>query len=200
MKIIKITLIELLSLFIISFNITVGGDIKGKVKAIGAKHSGNAVIYIDTIPGMKFKPPKEPVQMDQRNLTFIPHVLPVLAGTEVEFLNNDDVLHNVYTTNECAEKFNLGTWPKGEIRSYKFKKPGCNAVMLCNLHPEMEAFVVILKTPYFARSAKDGSYTIKDVPAGKHTILIWHERLKGDSVTIEVPEKGEVIVNFDIKK
>lgn len=176
------------------------GDIKGKVKAKGVKHSGDAVIFIDKIPGKTFQPPKEHVTMDQKNLVFIPHVLPVVAGTTVDYLNSDDVLHNVFTPDKCAEKFNLGTWPKGQKRSFTFTDPGCSSVMLCNVHPEMEAFILVMETPYYAVSAKDGSYTVKDVPAGKHTLRIWHEKLKGESVTVEVPDKGEVIVNFEVTK
>lgn len=176
------------------------GDIKGKVKAKGAKHSGNAVIYIDSIPGKKFDPPKESSIMDQKNLTFIPHVLPVLAGTTVDYLNSDDVLHNVFTPDKCAEKFNLGTWPKGKVRSYIFKDPGCISVMLCNVHPEMEAFIVVLKTPYYTVSEKDGTFSIKGVPVGKYTLRIWHEKLKGDSKEVTVPESGEIEMNFEIKK
>lgn len=176
------------------------GEIKGKVKAKGAKHNGDAVIYIDKIPGQTFQPPKEHAMMDQKNLVFIPHVLPVLVGTTVDYLNSDDVLHNVFTPDGCAQKFNLGTWPKGQTRSYTYKEPGCIAVMLCNVHPEMEAYIVVLETPYYAVSAKDGSYMIKDVPAGKYTLKIWHEKLKGEAVSIEVPEKGEVVVDFELKK
>ncbi|HLF14068.1 MAG TPA: hypothetical protein VI932_04190 [Bacteroidota bacterium] len=176
------------------------GDIKGKVKAKGARHGGDAVVYIDSIPGKKFDPPKEHAKMDQKNLTFIPHVLPILAGTAVDYLNSDDVLHNVFTPEKCAEKFNLGTWPKGQVRSYTFKEPGCIPVMLCNVHPEMEAYILVLGTPYYAVSAKDGSYALKDIPPGKYTLKIWHEKLKGDAKEITVPESGEMEMNFEITK
>ncbi|MEK6570907.1 MAG: carboxypeptidase regulatory-like domain-containing protein, partial [Bacteroidota bacterium] len=115
-------------------------------------------------------------------------------------LNSDDVLHNVFTPDKCAEKFNLGTWPKGKARSYTFKNTGCVSVMLCNVHPEMEAYILVLETPYYAVSTKDGSYIIKNVPAGKHTLRIWHEKLKGESQEVTVTESGEVTANFEIKK
>lgn len=178
----------------------IAGDIRGKVKAKGWKHSGDAVVHIDKIPGMTFAVPEKHAAMDQKNLVFIPHVLPVLVGTTVDYLNSDDVLHNVFSPDKCAEKFNLGTWPKGRTRSYLFKEAGCFSVMLCNVHPEMEAYIVVLENPYYAVSAKDGSFRIKDVPAGKYTLKIWHEKLNGESVTVEVPEKGEVTVDFEIKR
>jgi len=176
------------------------GDITGKITAKGVKHAGDAVVYIDKIPGKTFDPPKQHAQMDQKNLTFVPHVLPVLPGTVVDFLNSDDVLHNVFTPEKCAGKFNLGSWPKGQVRSFTFNEVGCAPVMLCNVHPEMEAFVFVSPTPYFATSAKDGSYTIKNVPAGKYMLTIWHEKLKGKPVEITVPETGAVTADFVLAK
>jgi len=176
------------------------GDIQGKITAKGRKHNGDAVIYIQKIEGKTFQPPKENALVDQKNLVFIPHVLPVLKGTTVGFRNSDDVLHNVFSPDDCADKFNLGSWPKGESRSYKFNNPGCIPVLLCNVHPEMEAYVVVLETPYYAVSEKDGSYIIKNVPAGKYTLKVWHEKLKEQSVEITVPEGGSVTQNFELKR
>jgi plastocyanin len=190
----------LLGLFVCLASDSYAGDIKGKIKAKGAKHNGNAVIYIASIPDKKFEPPKEHAKMDQKNLTFIPHVLPILAGTAVDYLNSDDVLHNVFSPDKCSEKLNLGTWPKGQVRSYTFKQPGCIPVMLCNVHPEMEGYVIVLETPYFAVSEKDGSYEIKNAPAGKYTLKIWHEKLKGKDVEVEISEKGTTTVDFEIRK
>lgn len=176
------------------------GDIKGSVKLKGKKTNANAVVYIEKIPGKTFKPPEKGVDMDQKNMVFIPHVLPVVAGTKVNFLNSDDVLHNVFTPDACAEKFNLGTWPKGQVRSYTFKKSGCFAVMLCNVHPEMEAWVVVLENPYFAVSSKDGSYEIKGVPAGTYTLKTWYKDFKAKSMQVTVPESGPVEWNFELAK
>lgn len=180
--------------------ITTAGTITGKVKAHGVKNSADAVVYIEKIESQTFPAPKEHALMDQKGLKFHPRVLPILAGTTVDFLNSDDVLHNVFCPDACAEKVNLGTWPKGEKRSYTFKNAGCQAVLLCNVHPEMEAFVVVCATPYFAVSSPDGSYQIKDVPPGKYTLKIWHEKLKGQPVQIEVSDKGETKADFEIQK
>lgn len=178
----------------------VAGEIKGTIKAHGAKNGADAVIFIDKIPSKSFEPPKEHALMDQKNLTFAPHVLPILAGTTVDFLNSDKVLHNVFSPDNCADKFNLGSWPQGQKRSYTFKQPGCMASLLCNVHPEMEGYIVVVETPYFGVSTKDGTYSIKDVPAGKYTLKIWHEKLKGKDVAVEVPATGAVTVDFDIHK
>jgi plastocyanin len=176
------------------------GNIVGKVHAKGVKNSADAVIYIDKIGTKTFAPPKEHALVNQKNLKFTPHVLPVIVGTTVDFLNSDDVLHNVFSPDQCVEKMNLGTWPKGEKRSYTFKNPGCASVMLCNVHPEMEAYIMTVETPYYAVSAADGSYEIKNVPAGKYTLKIWHEKLKPQTVQVDVPEKGNATADFEIHK
>jgi plastocyanin len=176
------------------------GNISGTIKARGAKNGANAVIYIDSVQGKKFAPPKEHPTMDQKDLTFRPHVLPVVVGTTVEFLNSDNVLHNVFSPDGCTGKFNLGSWPKGKTKAFTFKEPGCMATLLCNVHPEMEGFVVVVPTPYFSVSDKDGSYVIKDVPPGKYTLRIWHEKLKGKEISVEVPAKGDITTDFEIHK
>jgi plastocyanin len=189
------------ALFLIcSLDALIAGNIVGKVKAKGVKNSADAVIYIEKVPGGSFPAPKEHAKVDQKNLKFSPHVLPILVGTTVDFVNSDDVMHNVFSPDVCSEKMNLGTWPKGQMRSYTFKQPGCTATMLCNVHPEMQAYVLALETPYYAVSAENGAYEIKNVPAGKYTLKIWHEKLKGQTVTVEVPEKGTVTSDFEIHR
>lgn len=199
MKLFPITrVIALLVLGVAQF--ALAGGIIGKVTAKGVKNGGDAIIYVDRIVGKSFPAPKEHARMDQKNLMFVPHVLPVLAGTTVDFMNSDDVLHNVFSPDKCCDKFNLGSWPKGHIKSYTFNNSGCVATLLCNVHPEMEGYIVVVETPYFSVSAQDGSYNIKDVPPGKYTLKIWHQKLKGQEVSVVVPEKGNATVDFEIHK
>ncbi len=182
------------------FNLAIAGNITGTVKAKGAKNGGDAVVYIDKIAGKTFPPPKDHPKIDQKNLTFVPRVLPVIVGTSVDFQNSDDVLHNVFSPDQCVGKFNLGSWPKGQRKSFTFKSVGCTPTLLCNVHPEMEGFVVVVETPYFAVSDKEGKYVIKDVPPGKYTLKIWHSKLKGRDSAVEIPEKGDVTADFEIAK
>lgn len=171
--------------------------LSGKVEARGQRHNGDAVVYVDTIPGKTFAPPDKPVQIDQKGMEFVPHVQPVLVGTTVDFLNSDAFLHNVFTPDKCAGKFNLGTWPQGQSRSYKFEQP-CVAVLLCNVHPEMEAFVVTVPTPYFAVTDRKGAYSIDDLPDGTYTLKIWHPKLKEISQSVTV--SGSTTVDIELKK
>ena len=173
------------------------GDIHGKVTAHGVRNSADAVVYVDKIAGKTFAPPAAPAKIDQKNMQFTPHVLPILVGTTVEFLNSDAVLHNVFSPDSCADRFNLGTWPKGQTKSFTFKKE-CFAALLCKVHPEMEGFIAALPTPYFAVTSADGSYHIKDVPDGTYTVKVWHPKLK--TATKSVTVKGETAENFEISK
>jgi plastocyanin len=174
-----------------------GGELKGTVKAVGVKDSADAVVYVDAIPGKSFPAPTAHLLMDQKNLVYVPHVLPVLTGTTVDFRNSDKVLHNVFSPDKCADKFNLGSWPQGQVRSYTFKTP-CVATLLCNVHPEMEAYVVALPTPYFAVTDKSGAYCIKDLPDGSYTVRVWHPKLKETSKPVAVA--GVATADFEIRK
>lgn len=160
---------------------TIAGTVKGRWV-----QKYPAAVYLEAVAGKMFAPPAAHAKVDQKNLVFIPRVLPVLAGTTVDFQNSDTVLHNVFCPDECAQKFNLGTWGQGDHRSYTFANAGCVATLLCNVHPEMVAYVVVCPTPYFATTEKDGSFKIEGVPPGKYTVVTWHEKLK--------PARAEVVV------
>lgn len=174
-----------------------GGEIHGKVTAKGVRDNADAVVYVDTIAGKTFPAPTIHVRMDQKDMQFNPHVLPVLVGTTVDFLNSDSVLHNVFSSEPCADRVNLGTWPQGQVRSYTFKKE-CFATVLCKVHPEMEGFIVALPTPYFAVTSPNGSYEIKDVPDGTYTVKVWRSKLKPAEKSVAV--KGSTTADFEITK
>ena len=175
----------------------VAGDLHGKVICKGVRDSADAVVYLAAIPGQTFTAPKEHARIDQKNLVFLPHVLPVLVGTQVEYLNSDAVLHNVFSPDACCDKFNLGTWPKGETRSYTFKKE-CVATLLCKVHPEMEGFVVVVPTPHFAVTKADGSFTMPNVPDGAYTVKVWHPKCKPTQKALTVA--GPTAASFEITK
>jgi plastocyanin len=166
------------------------GTVNGKVQCKGMKDSRDAVVYLENVPG-QFPPSKQTPEIDQLKMVFIPHVLPVLVGTAVRFLNSDPVMHNVFTPSKVGNRFNLGSWPKGQAKNYTFDKVG-EVRLLCNVHPEMEAWVIVLSNPYFAKTGPDGSYSIPDVPAGKYPLKVWHEKLKFAPREIEVPASGAV--------
>jgi plastocyanin len=177
------------------------GDIKGKVTAQGMKSGGNIAVYVDAIPGKDFPPSAQPALMDQKNLTFAPHVLVVLKGTTVEFLNSDSVGHNVYWPSISGNKklaHNLGTWPQGQKKSFQFNAPGA-APLLCNVHSEMSGYVVVAPTPYFALTDKEGNFDIKNVPPGHYTLATWSEEAKPTTQSVDVAT-ATVTVDLTVKK
>ena len=187
----------LFALLLVAAVPALAGDLHGRVACKGVRDSADAVVYIAAIPGKTFPAPAAHAKIDQLNLVFTPRVLPILVGTTVDFQNSDAVLHNVFSPDTCADKFNLGTWPKGQSKSYVFKHE-CAATLLCKVHPEMEAFVVAVPTPYFAVTKADGSYHIADVPDGDYTIKVWHPKLKASQKAVKVT--GATQADFEIAK
>lgn len=154
------------------------GTIKGKVVSkTTAKFE--TLVYIEEMPDRKFEAPKEAVHIDQANKEFKPHVVAMLVGSTAEFKNSDAFEHNVNSPDN--EKFNLGNWGQNDKRTYTFSKPGVYT-LLCSLHPEMVGYAVVVKTPYFVMTDKDGNFSLKDVPPGTWKLKVWNERLKPKQV------------------
>jgi plastocyanin len=150
---------------------SLAGDITGKVS--GLRSAANVVVYIDA-PGAG----GGHAVMDQKKMTFIPHVLAVAKGTTVDFLNSDPVGHNVYWPSVGGNKglaHNLGTWPQGVKKSFTFNSPGV-VPLLCNVHAEMAGYIFVTPGPYYALTNGSGDFVIKGVPPGHYTIKTWSER------------------------
>jgi plastocyanin len=151
----------------------VDGSVAGTVTARGLSSSADIVVSLHA-PGLAAKPPAAPVGLDQKGKLFIPHVLPIVAGTAVRFLNNDPFEHNVFSP---EGRYDLGSWPQGQSKDQVFSKAGVYT-QLCRIHPEMEAFVIVLDTPYFAKTDERGAFQISDVVPGRYTLEAWSEKLK----------------------
>jgi plastocyanin len=185
----KRTLIALAALIAMFSLAASAGSISGKVSGV----TGESVVYVDVIAGKTFPVPTEKPLIDQKGLMFTPHVVAVAQGTTVEFLNSDKVAHNVFWISVGGNKklgHNLGTWPQGEKRSFKFDNPGA-VPLLCNVHPEMGGYIVVSPTPYFAVTDKSGSYKIDNVPDGSYTVTAWHEGAKNSSKPVTVAGEGK---------
>ncbi len=170
------------------------GTIEGKVS------TGKSVVYVDAIAGKTFPAPSAKPIMDQKGLVFSPHVIVVQQGTTVEFLNSDTVQHNVFWPSISGNKklgHNLGTWPKGEKKAFKFDDPGVVS-LLCNVHPEMSGYIVVSPTPYFAETDAGGTYKIENVPDGKYSVVAWHEGMKPQTKPVDVAGTGKA--DFTLSK
>jgi plastocyanin len=177
------------------------GEIKGKVTATGLRSPENIAVYIDAIADKTFPPPAKPITMDQKNLKFVPHVLVILKGSTISFLDSDSVGHNVFWPSISGNKklgHNLGTWPQGQEKSFAFNDLGV-ASLLCNVHPEMSGYIVVVAPPYFAVTNKDGEFEIKDIPPGHYTLTTWSEEGKPVTQAVDVTA-GSVTVNLTIHR
>ncbi len=174
------------------------GTVEGHVRRAGSSADlSNFVISVEDIEG-PFPAPERPAVMEQKDLQFVPHVLAIQVGTTVEFPNSDPLAHNVFSISE-AKRFNLGLYSRGTVRRLKFERPGV-VDLLCNVHLEMSGFIVVVKNPYFARTSSDGAFRIDGVPAGRHQLHYWHERLPPQVLTVQVPETGSVNADFFVGK
>jgi plastocyanin len=147
-----------------------GADVAGRVAFPGGRAANEAVISLE---GAEKARPMPNAVVDQRKKTFIPHVSVVPRGTTVHFPNNDTVFHNVFAYYQ-AKKFDLGMYPRGATKNVTFDKAGL-VVLLCNVHSEMSAYIMVVDTPYYAVSDARGAFTIPHVPPGKYTLRAWQE-------------------------
>lgn len=178
------------------------GIVKGTI-TIGGKPAAGAVVSVEGLPPelMKSKGGAESSSalMDQREMKFIPRVIAILAGTKVSFPNNDKTWHNVFSTSE-AKTFDLGLYAPGKSREITFDKPGVVKI-LCNVHPDMETYVVVKAHPYFSATDKQGGYQVKALPLGKYRLEIWHPEFGTKVVPFEMAREGEVLaIDVDLKK
>lgn len=179
------------------------GTVKGTI-TIGGSPASGVVVSVEGLPNESCKSKisnieSERAVIDQRDKKFIPHVLPVRVGTRVNFPNIDDVWHNVFSTSE-AKKFDLGLYPPGNDRNVTFDKPGVVQI-LCNVHPHMEAYVVVKEHPYFALSDTRGNYRPDEVPVGKFRLKFWQPELGTKVEPFNMVRGGEVLsVNMNLKR
>jgi plastocyanin len=136
----------------------------------GGAPAANVVVWLDA-PNAGAIPARGRVVLDQRNLTFSPHVLAVRVGSTVDFPNNDRVFHNVFSFRD-GKRFDLGMYPVGVLRRVTFNQVGLSRIF-CNIHPNMAAYVMTLDSPYFAVSNDDGTLTIPSVAQGMYRYHAW---------------------------
>jgi plastocyanin len=207
-----LALILALSLSLPTAGLAAAGEIKGVVKPQGLRSPEGVLVYLSNGPAAKLDLSGGKFVMDQQNLTFIPHVLPVPVGAKVSFPNNDKVSHNVFSLSQ-AKKFNLGSYKPGQSADVTFDKPGV-VELRCDVHQDMKAYILVLKSPYYALTDAQGKFTIPDpkllasqgikgappLPAGKYLVKTWHEKLRGSHALAEVPATGAVEVTLKPKR
>src|SRR5215813_5562306 len=163
------------------------GEVRGRV--VGER-AYPAVVYADDLPD-ETASPQSRATMKQIHLSFLPPVLPVLQGTTVDFLNLDATAHNVFSPSPPA--FDLGTFGDG-ARSLLFRAPGTH-VILCNVHLEMVAWILVLRNLHFSSVDEDGRFALK-LPAGRRHLVLWRPREPELTMDVEVPPEDGTAVEW----
>jgi len=169
------------------------GSLSGTVTTTPAAAAANAVVYLEDAP---IEPTaKMSATVDNRQMTFAPFLAVVPVGGHVVFHNSDPFPHNVFSPDN--DKFNIGVIAQGAATSHTFKTPG-KYTLLCNLHPGMIGYVIVLPSSYFAKSDAKGHYTIKDVPPGTYKVTAWAPRQQ--PVTQSSKVDGDVTLDFQLHR
>lgn len=153
----------------------------------------NCFVYVETEG--PYAPHTTPAVLDQKGCQYVPHVLGVMIDQELTIKNSDPFLHNVHYIPVINKEDNIAFGNVME-RTRKFTDKEVMVKFKCEVHPWMGAWVGVLDHPFFNVSAADGTFEISNVPAGTHTLKIWHEQLGEQQVTVTVTAGGEASASF----
>src|SRR5215468_4012896 len=154
-----------------------------------------SVVYLESAPRGAFESTDSGrVVMDQRNETFVPHVLAIMTGTTVDFPNSDKFYHNVFSLSKPA-RFDLGRYAAGRFRSVRFDKPGIVRVF-CDIHSHMNAYILVFSHPFFSLTDNEGRYRIDNVPSGTYNVVAWNEGVSSEALPVVVPDGGAAELDF----
>ena len=164
----------------------------------GATDRRRSVVYLDPAPRAAGDVREEPrARMDQRDETFIPHVLAIVAGTVVDFPNNDETYHNVFSLSR-EKTFDLGRYAAGRSKAVRFDRPGIIRVF-CDIHAHMSAFILVFSHRYFAVTDDEGRYRLENVPPGRYNVVAWNESTPRQMRQVVVSDAvGDVELNFEL--
>lgn len=153
----------------------------------------DVVVFVEGVKGTFPAPTRRP-QLVQKDERFNPHVLAVQTGSTVEFPNQDDFYHNVFSV-VSGDRFDLGRYAKGKSARQTLTKPGV-VVVRCEIHSGMKAYILVVPSPFFAVPGTDGAFSIPDVPEGTYVVKAWHPDFGYQERTVSVPASGSAAVSF----
>lgn len=158
----------------------------------------SVLIYVKSGLSGATPPPQGSIELRQHGCIYTPHVLGIQVNQELMVINDDATLHNVHTMSKVNPQFNIAQPIKGMKIAKKFLKPEIIFVK-CEVHRWMGAYIGVFAHPYFAVSGGDGTFTIKDLPAGNYVIEAWQEKLGTQSANVEVAATDTKNVEFTFK-
>jgi len=157
-----------------------------------------SVVYLESAPRGAFETSEGGhAVIDQRNETFVPHVLAISTGTTVDFPNSDKFYHNVFSLSK-TRAFDLGRYAAGNSRPVRFDRPGIVRVF-CDIHSHMNAFILVFGHPFFGMTSAEGRYRIDNVPPGTYGVIAWNEGTSSETKPVTVPDGGVAEMDFTIR-
>ena len=169
------------------------GDLGGSLSRTHVQ-SPQAIVFLEDTSGAFPAGRPGRASLDQRDETFVPHVLAITVGTIVDFPNNDRTFHNVFSLSR-VRKFDLGRYGAGQSESVRFERPGIVRVF-CDIHSHMNAFIHVFSHPYFAVTDAEGRYLIDGVPPGRYSVVAWHEGDQSEPREAVVTAAGGTELDF----
>ena len=157
-----------------------------------------SVVYFESAPRAAFEQSETGhAVLNQRNETFVPHVLAITAGTVVDFPNSDRFYHNVFSLSKAA-RFDLGRYAAGQSKSVHFDHPGIVRVF-CDIHSHMNAFILVFGHRFFALTDGTGGYRIDNVPSGTYNVIAWNEGTASDPKPVTIVSGGVTELDFALR-
>mgnify|MGYP000710513626 FL=1 len=150
----------------------------------------NVLVFVTEGLNIDYSPPEEPVVIDQKGCIYSPHVLGIMAGQQLDILNNDGTLHNIHALPKVNKEFNKAQPRSKKKLSVKFEKPEAPFKVKCDVHPWMGAYIGVFDHPCFAVSGDDGTYIISDLKPGEYVIEAWHEKLGSQTANVTVSDSA----------
>jgi hypothetical protein len=157
----------------------------------------NVIVYVSSgLPtGVTYRTPSDPVQIDQQNCHYIPHVMTMMTNQPVKIKNSDMTLHNIHAWAEKNPQFNVGQPVQGMVSDTKFAKPEVPLPIRCDVHKWMGMFVGVFEHPFHTVSKPAGTFELK-LPPGKYEVTAWHEKFGPKTMTVEVAANDKKDLNF----
>jgi hypothetical protein len=155
----------------------------------------NVVLFLEAVPGGRPLPRGTP-EMRQLGERFMPHILPVIAGSTVRFPNDDPIYHNVFSLSR-ARTFDLGRYARGSWKDIVFPSAGLVQVF-CHIHADMSGYILVLDNPYFVQPDENGQFSLDGVPPGEYRLIAWHERVRPNATIVRVTARGVTRVDVAI--
>ncbi len=161
----------------------------------------NVLVYVkDGLGSRSFPTPTQKVKIAQQGCRYIPHVAAAMVGQPVEFLDNDDTMHNIHPIPRNNKEWNQSQMPNGGAFARSFTAAEIMIPVKCNQHPWMKMYLSVLSNPFFAVTGPDGSFSLHGVPPGTYTLAAVHEKYGEQEIKITVgPKDNKQGITFDFR-